>query len=260
MSSWQTATWRAASIGRWMALLAGTLMVLLFLVFLVGEGPPRLSALTATEKLQFLAMSALFFGLLAAWKWEGAGGLLALAGFAALVAIGTNHMKLWAFDIPAAIAVIHLACWWRLRAGAPAGLAPWHLSRYLLAGIGGLLAVFLLLCANEMFGQPPLMTPALRPGTDLLGAWTQTTPVAVALIVHPDATVTGTIDSTDVSTAHIAFGRSWFGKLLHWNADFVIRGRVANRDFAAPMIATRHGLDGSLFRDNRPVRLNLRKL
>jgi hypothetical protein len=259
MATWQNATWRAAVIGRWTALIFGTLMVLFFLAFFFGEGPPHLSALTGADKLQFAALGVLLLGLIVAWKWEGAGGLLAFAGFVAFVTINSSHLKLSLFDIPGAIALLHIACWWRLRASPPAGLAPWRFSHGFLLGFGAALAIFLLLCANEMFGQPPLMTPSMRPSSNLLGAWSQTVPIDVALTIHEDASVTGTVDGACIMGARVTYGRSWFGRLLHWNADYVIRGRIADRAFAAPLTATRRGLNGSLFRDNRPVRLHLRK-
>ena len=259
MIAWQNATWRAAVVGRWIALISGTLMVLLFLAFFFGEGPPKLSELTAVEKLQFAAMGALFLGLALAWKWEGPGGLLTLAGFAAMAAISRSHLRGWAFDTPAVIGAVHVVCWWRLRAGAPAGMAPWRLSRNLLAGAAGILAIFLLLCANEMFGQPPLMTPSLHPSGGLLGTWRQTAPIGVMLTIHEDASVTGAVGDTAVEDARIAHGRSWFGRLLHWNADYVIRGHLDGRPFSAAFMAAGQRLDGSLFRDNRPVRLKLRK-
>jgi hypothetical protein len=259
MVALQTVTWRAATLGRWIALILGSLMVLLFLAFFFGEGPPRLSALTAVDGLLFAAMGALFLGLALAWKWEGLGGLLSVAGFAALVATGRIHLRVWTLDAPAAIAVVHLACWWRLRAGPPAALPSWRVSRTALLSLGAALAIFLLLCANEMFGQPPLMTPALHPSADLLGAWTQTAPIAVRLTIHQDASVTGTIAGTAIAAADIRYGRSWFGRLLHCNADYVIRGKLSERAFAAPLMAAGQHLDGSLFRDNLPIRLKLRK-
>jgi hypothetical protein len=225
MMTWQGVTWRSAVIGRWMALILGTLTVLFFLAFFFGEGPPRFSALPATERLRFLAIGAMFLGLLAAWKWEGAGGLVALAGFAVFVALDSNHLKLWAFDIPAALAVIHLLCWWRLHGGPPAGVAPWPAPREIVFALSAVLGIFVLLCANEMFGQPPLMTPTLHPPADLLGAWQQTGTVDVELTIHEDASVTGAVDGATIAGARVSYGRSWFGKLLSWNADYVIRGR-----------------------------------
>ena len=178
-------------------------MVLFFLAFLFGEGLPHFSEVTGQEKLRFAAMGALFLGLLVAWKWQGPGGLLSLAGFAALLAIGFSNLRLWAYDVPAAIAVVHIACWWRLRLGPPAGIAPWRLSRNSLLGVGAALAIFLLLCANEIFGQPPLMTPSLHPSTNLLGVWLQTAPPVVLLAIHEDASVTGTVAGTAIADAHI---------------------------------------------------------
>jgi hypothetical protein len=264
MITWQNLTWRAAVIGRWTALIFGTLMVLFFLAFFFGEGPPHLSNLTAADKLQFAALGVLLLGLILAWKWEGAGGLLALAGFVTFVAINSSHLKLSLFDVPGAIAVIHIACWWRLHAGPPAGppdaLTPWHVSPGILVGLGAVLGLFILLCANEMFGQPPLMTPSLHPAANLQGAWTQNGPNDVAFIIHEDGSVTGTVDGAGIADARVTYGRSWFGRLLHWNADYVIRGRAAGQDFTAPLMIARRGLDGSLFRNHRPVRLHLRKL
>ena len=260
MGTLQNVTWRAAVLGRWTAQILGTLMVLFFLAFFFGEGPPRLGDLTALETLQLLAMGGIFLGLAVSWKWEGLGGSLAVAGFLALVAISRTHLRLWALEAPAAIGVVHLLCWWRLHAGAPAHLAPWHLSRSTLLGLGGALAVFLLLCANEMFGQPPIMTPSLRPSENLVGTWAAIGPHNVELSIHPDAAVTGTVDGMALAAGRIGYGRSWFGKMMHWNADYVIRGRLPDRIFAAPLAARGAGLDGTLFLDNRPaMMLKLRK-
>src|ERR1017187_2052874 len=148
MATLAIATWRAAVLGRWMARILGTLMVLLFLALLFGEGPPNPSKLSTAEKLQFAGMIALFFGLALAWKWEGLGGLLSVAGFLLLVALGRSHLTMWAFWLPAAIGLVHTICWARLRVAAPPGLAPWHLSRPAMAAIVTLLALFLFLCAN----------------------------------------------------------------------------------------------------------------
>jgi hypothetical protein len=252
-------TWRVAVVGRWVALTLGSLMVLFFLAFFFGEGPPRISALTAVEKLQFLAMGSLFLGLALAWKWEGFGGLLAVAGFVALVAISRNALRLWALYLPAAIGAVHVACWWRLRASAPAHRTPWHVPRNALFALGAALALFLILCANEMFGQPPLMTPTLRPSGNLPGTWTGTSRPDIVFTLHEDGSVTGTIAAAPVAAASIAYGRSWFGKLMHWNADYVIRGRLSGRDFSAPLMARGQTLQGSLFLNGQPMRLILRK-
>ena len=101
MAALAVASWRVAVMGRWTARILGTLMVLLFLALLVGEGMPAVSQLTASEKLSFLGMAGLTVGLLLAWKWEGLGGMVSVAGFALLVAIGREHLRMWAFRLPA---------------------------------------------------------------------------------------------------------------------------------------------------------------
>ena len=62
-----------------------------------------------------------------------------------------------------------------------------------------------------------------------------------------------------MTDGRIAFGRSWFGRLLHWNSDYLISGRLSGRNFTAPLDTSRQRLAGSLFRDNRPLHLSLRK-
>jgi hypothetical protein len=131
--------------------------------------------------------------------------------------------------------------------------------RNALLALGAVLALFLILCTNEIFGQPPLMTPTLRPSGNLLGTWTATNRPDIDLTVHEDASVSGTVDGAPIAAARIAYGRSWFGKLLGWNADYVIRGRLSGRGFSAPLMARGQTLQGSLFLNNRPMRLILRK-
>ena len=277
MNAWRIASWRAAVIGRWTACILGTLMFLLFLVFFFGEGPPHLSSLTSTERLQFLCMAALFLGLVVAWKWEGLGGFVTVAGFIFLVAIDASHLRMWALCVPAIVGAVHIASWGRLRMGAPAGLAPWHVSRSVVIALVAVLAVFVLLCANEMFGQPPLMTPTLHPDSGLLGAWhgipthvladAVNNSISVEFIIHPDGSLTGTVGDATVTAGRITYGRSWFGRLLNMNSLYRITGQLSRvvqvskevwgDRFIMPLGTRGEILDGSLFLRNRPVRLML---
>jgi hypothetical protein len=258
MHALQIASWRIAIAGRWTARIAGTLLFLLFLAFFFGEGPPDFSRLTSTERLQFLGMAALFLGLVIAWKWEGLGGLITVGGFTFLVAISASHLRMWAFCVPAIVGAVHIASWARLRVGVPAGLAPWRLPRSFVISLVAVLAVFLLLCANEMFGQPPLMTPTLHPDGVLLGAWhgaANSTPVE--FIIHPDGSVAGTVGDATVTAGRMTYGRSWFGRLLHMNSPYIITGKVRGDRFTLPLETRGEVLDGSLFLHNRPMRLML---
>lgn len=209
----QVASWRAAVIGRWTARIAGALIFLLFLAFFFGEGPPDFSRLTSTERLQFLGIAGLFLGLVIAWKWEGLGGLITVAGFACVAAVSGVNPRAWALWIPAIAGAAHIASWGRLRAGAPAGLVPWRIPRSVVLSLLSALAVFLLLCANEMFGQPPWMTPALHPDSDLMGAWhgrtnyqllpPDTGSKSVEMVIHSEGLVTGTVGEATLTASRI---------------------------------------------------------
>jgi len=273
MSALQVASWRVAVAGRWTACIAGTLLFLLFMAFFFGEGPPDLSRLTSAERLQSLGVAALFLSLVIAWKWEGLGGLISVAGFTFLVAINASHLRMWALCVPAIVGAVHIVAWSRLRVGSPAGLAPWRVPRFVPISLGAALAVFLLLCANEMFGQPPLMTPTLHPDSGLLGAWSgipagpANSSIAVEFIIHPDGSVTGKVGDATVNTGRITYGRSWFGRLLHMNSPYrmtgqlssVVRvsGQVWGERFTLPIERRGQLLDGSLFLGNQPLRLML---
>jgi hypothetical protein len=251
------ASWRAAVIGRWTARIAGTLLFLLFLAFVFGEGPPNLSRLTFAERWQALSIAALFLGLPIAWKWEGLGGLIAVAGFGLLCALSASNPQRWVLLVPALVGALHVASWGRLRMGAPASLVPWRLPHSVTASLLVVLAAFLLLCANEIFGQPPLMTPTLHPDRSLVGVWYGTGPKPVEFLIHSDGSVTGTVAEFVVAGAHIFYGRSWFGQLLHINSPYRIMGRLSGDRFAAPFECIDDTLDGSLFLQNRPMRLLL---
>jgi len=81
-----------------------------------GEGFPNIFRLPWRESLSVLLMSAVVAGLLLAWKWEGLGGAVALAGMVLFMLLtGTRGIGL--FLVPAAIGLLHVVCWWRLRSG-----------------------------------------------------------------------------------------------------------------------------------------------
>ena len=229
-------------------------MFLLFVAFFLGEGPLSLSRLTAAERMQALGMAILFVGLPLAWKWEGLGGLLSVAGFGLLAILSATNLHTWILRVPAIIGAVHVASWGRLRTEAPANLVPWHLPRVVTLSFLAVLVAFLLLCANEIFGQPPLMTPTLHPDSSLVRDWHGT---GVDLSVHPDASITGTIGGIAITEGRIVYGRSRFGRLLHMNSPYRITGKISGARFSAPLDYTGDALDGSLFLQNRPTYLKL---
>lgn len=72
---------RLASGILWGARIMGLLLVLLFLIFAFGKGMPNLLNLQINEAFMFLALFTMLAGILAAFKWEGVGGILMIDGF-----------------------------------------------------------------------------------------------------------------------------------------------------------------------------------
>jgi len=230
MMTLDAATWRVAVVGRWTARILGTLMALFFLAFVVGEGPPPLFKLGWRDTLEFVGMAGLFFGLLLAWKWERCGGLVTLASFAVLTAVNWQIGPELIFLIPAAAGAMHLLCGWRIALGPSAAGAAWALPRTALWIAGAAAGVFILLCANEMFGNPPLMTPALRPSPGMVGRWyglldNYGPGEPVVFQISADGEVSGHIGATTVTGGRIGNDRSWFGSLMHWREPYEIRGK-----------------------------------
>ena len=249
--------WRAAVIARWTARIAGTLMALFFLAFFVGEGFPNLFRLHWRESLSVLALSAVVAGLLLAWIWEGLGGAVALAGMVLFMLLtGTRGIGL--FLAPAAIGLLHVVCWWRLRSSG----AGWEVPRKILIVVGLAVVVFILLCANEAFGMPPLMTPALHPSPELVGTWeAKLGSMDAVFTINPDASVSGRIGDATVINGRVVYDRSWFGRLMHWRSDgYLMLGRLSRGDrFTAGLMKRGVGLEGTLFLSQRPLGLKLRK-
>lgn len=224
-------------------------MVLFVLSFLVAEGPPPLSRMTTHEQLFALGMALLFLGLVAAWFSQTWGGLLSVAGWLFLLFVAGKQAMRWPFVIPAAIGVLHVLCGTVFRGRGAVALP---------RGVWGILAIFVVLCANEMFGNPPLMTPApgvLPPG--LAGTWV-TDDGLTRFTIQPDGNVTGSIGGTALNDARLTRNRSWFGRILHWRTDYIIRGSLSGAVFAMPFDATPGQLDVSVFLPRTgPTRLRL---
>lgn len=226
-------------------------MTLLFLAFLVGEGPPHLSALTGREGFMFLGVFGMVVGLSLAWKWEGLGGLVTVAGYGLFLLIDPKAISATFFLLCAACGLLHLVCWWGLR-GTVGGM---RLPVALWAALG----IFVLLCANEMFGNPPLMTPPLKPADNLVGSW-QAEPgkVEVIFLIRPDASVAGNLGADPLTGAHVTRNKSWFGRFMHWRTDYLIQGTVSGQPFSAPFDLRGDDLKGAFFLSGKPVVSSLR--
>lgn len=282
-----TLTWHTALAGRWTARILGSLMVLFILAFVFGEGPPPLLRMTAREQLYAVGMACLFLGLVVAWFREGWGGLLSLLGWALLALLAKKPAWDLPFSIPMAIGLLHLLCWWRLRGPiptpAPVDLTAMPLVRSMVLVLSIALVVFILLCANEIFGQPPLMTPAGPPPPGMVGTWTANLTVVarrplpeeipVVFAIGLDGSVTGTVGNAAVIDARLVANRSWFGRLMHWRTPYELRGALSQEvrsyggivgdRFSAPLDPKGSELDGALFLSHpgmpKPLGMNLKK-
>ena len=70
-----------AGLCRWTARIAGLLLVVVLLVFAIGEGMPNLFTLPIADQIAFLGLALVMIGTLLGWRFELAGGIMALAGF-----------------------------------------------------------------------------------------------------------------------------------------------------------------------------------
>jgi hypothetical protein len=280
-------TWQAAVAGRWTARILGTLMVLFLAAFVFGGGPPRFSQMTGWAQLYSLGMGSLFLGLILAWRWEGWGGLLSVLGWGFLAVLTRRPPWGWVLAIPAAMGLLHLLCWWRLRGPAPhsgpVDPAKSARIRMLFPVLWAILAAFLLLCANEMFGQPPLMTLTGPPPPEMVGTWQANLTTVlrqplfdappVSFTIGPDGSVSGSIGSATLTNGRFVRNRSWFGRLMNWRTEYQIRGTLsrvvesyggtAGDHFSAPLQPRGAELHGALFLSHpgapKPLGLNLRR-
>ena len=113
---------------RWVARIVGLIANGLFWLFVVSLGVkiyPTLSWLSLQGKPLFCAMGGAALGALIAWRWEKAGGTMAVLGACALSALalgGAGHSRLatsLTIGLPFFIAgTLFLICSWRTKAAA----------------------------------------------------------------------------------------------------------------------------------------------
>jgi len=88
------------------------LVVLLFLVFLIGEGPPRPSLLIPVEKLTLAANFIMLLGLVVAWRSPGIGGAVAVSGYLLFGLVGGARMlTMPPFAVAGFAGCLHLLSW-----------------------------------------------------------------------------------------------------------------------------------------------------
>ncbi len=107
----------AVKVVRWVARVLGALLVLLFLFFFMAEEvfSPRSEPFSTLINVQLVLVVIQIIGLVVAWKWELAGGLMTLAAAVPLGIINLRTLTtLWGL-VPF-VAILFLLCWWFSRA------------------------------------------------------------------------------------------------------------------------------------------------
>ncbi|MBN8732325.1 MAG: hypothetical protein J0L64_17420 [Acidobacteria bacterium] len=253
MTNLHETTLTLALTGGWMARAVGLLCILFVLAFVIAEGPPPLQRMTGREVMFALGMLAMFGGLAVAWRWEAWGGAVAVVAWIALAGQLGEHALDPPFLVPVVAGALHLLCAWRLRGGEVVGEA----GRWgVVSRVGWVLvAVFVVLCANEMFGQPPLMAGS-RIAQEAVGEWEGQAGLArLRLRIAPDGGVVGALGVIPIDGARMQVNRSWFGRLIHWRSDYVMRSSEVSLH-----VDLRGGaLEGTLTRGGHGRQISLRR-
>ena len=111
------------TVARWTARILGTLLLLLIAVFAVGEGVPNPFILSQRENLLSIALATMIVGQIAAFRWEGIGGLLVLGGFAFFSVVNHRISLNIVFGPWLLTGLIYLACGW-MKSKAAGGASP----------------------------------------------------------------------------------------------------------------------------------------
>ena len=106
------ATWVTAA--RWTARILGTLLLVFYALFLIGEGLPPIGSQPAGVQLNFAALALMLIGFAVGWRREGAAALLIAAGWT-LWHISEGRLRWNVFQTPLPVAALYAWCWWATR-------------------------------------------------------------------------------------------------------------------------------------------------
>jgi hypothetical protein len=108
------------SVIRWVARIIALSLAVVVLIFVSGAGV-NVSAMGSDEILMSAVFLMMWLGLIVAWRWEGAGGILTTGGTALYVLLDyflTGHvLRFWVFFVFLIPGLLFLYCWWRPRHG-----------------------------------------------------------------------------------------------------------------------------------------------
>jgi len=96
----------------WCTRILGTLMLLIWLMFLLGEGVSSRGPVEEGVRVEFLGMFLMLLGFVIGWKWEGWAALAILAG---ALEFHIVEWKLWLpgmLEWPTVVGLLYGVCWW----------------------------------------------------------------------------------------------------------------------------------------------------
>ena len=230
----------------------GGIVAALFLVHIIGEGFPAPSLLTIRDSFAVVGVTLSIIGLLLAWKWEGPGGALAILGYVVAAISHTTILASRVFGLLALTGILFLVCWWLTwkQSGAeqlslPNPLSGLNHKQRRVAGYAG--GILLLLFTNEVFLTPPIMSTGVNilptvaghweGRSSIVSGWCNQRRLKVAVTVHDDGAVDGSVGDAALEHGRFAANRTWIGKLLGWRSEYLITGELAGMIVAPESIA-----------------------
>ena len=108
-------------------------------------------------------------------------------------------------------------------------------------------AVLLAACSSNPTSLPAGLTGNWTGDARIIVVWAKQKHLPVALEIHPDATVTGTVGDATLVDASVRKNRTDLGRQLNLATDYIITG-----DLTSPLIAAEH-----ITRDSLNIPFNL---
>ena len=91
--------------------LVGGFTILMFIIFVIGEGLPTLSTLTRVEVIMFGCLTFSLIGIFFSWRWPLAGCILILMGYVGFVITDKQFNVVSPFSLFPIIVTLNALAW-----------------------------------------------------------------------------------------------------------------------------------------------------
>ena len=97
----------------WIPRVMGTLLLLMLIVFAIGEGVPNPMKQPLVIKIEMISMFIMWLGLIIAWKSEFIGGILVLLGYTSFCGIEWQAPSIkFPFGLFLFVGLLYILSWW----------------------------------------------------------------------------------------------------------------------------------------------------